>query len=98
MGQISRVICFVLALLTVLSIAPALLHFWLCKFSPGCFAGGLWYLMLRPGGFRTLAIAIVLGPLFVLPTYVLALLRCHGPGDVLDHYGPSTSAQDDPRT
>jgi hypothetical protein len=97
MRPVSCVICFVLALLIVLSIAPALLHLWLCKFSPGCFVGGLWYLMLRPGGFRTLALAIVLGPLFLLPTYVLALLRCHGPRDVLDYYGPSTSTQDDPR-
>jgi hypothetical protein len=85
MGRISFVICFILALLTLLSIAPAFLLFWSCDFAAGCAFSMLRYLMIRPAAFRTLAVVTVLGPFFFLLTYVLALRNCHRPRDVLDH-------------
>ena len=84
MGRIACVACFMLALLTILSIAPASFLFWVCEFAPRCFSAKLWYLMIGPVRLRALAIVIVLGPLLCLVTYVLALCNCQRSRDVLD--------------
>jgi hypothetical protein len=84
MGRISSFICFILALLTVLSVTPAFLLFCACELSPTCLARGLGNFLIGPGGVRKPAIAIMLAPLFVLLTYVAVFLRCHRRRDVLD--------------
>ena len=84
MGRTSRIICFILALATVLSIAPAFLLFCACELSPGCLARGLGSFLIGPGGVRKPAIAILLGPLVVLLTYVCVFVRCHKRRDVLE--------------
>ena len=82
--QICNVICFILALLTVSSVTPAILHFWFCKFSSRCFVGLLWYFVMGPSGFHTLAIAVALSPAVFLLLYVFAFLSCQKPRDVFD--------------
>ena len=82
--QICNVICFILALLTVSSVAPAILHFWFCKFSSRCFVGVLWYFMMGPSGFHKLAMAVVLSPAVFLLLYVFAFLNCQRSRDILD--------------
>ena len=89
MGRISSFICFSLALLTVLSITPAFLLFCACELSPTCLARGFGNFLIGPAGVRKPAIVIVLGPLFVLLTYVVVLVRCHRRRDVLDFSGRS---------
>ena len=87
MGRISSAICFMLALLTVLSIAPPLLLAWACEFSSGCIVGGFWKFMIGPGGVRAQALMAVLVPVFILLSYVLVLLGCQKHKDVLDSQG-----------
>jgi hypothetical protein len=87
MGRISTAICFILALLTVLSIAPPFLLAWACEFSSGRIAHGFWHFMIGPGGPRTRALAIVLVPIITLFTYVVVLLSCQKHKDVLDRCG-----------
>ena len=87
MGRISNAICFILALLTLLSGAPALLLISACAFYPRCVAGGLTHFMIGPAGIRPLAIAMVIGPLLILLAYVFALLNCRRQRDVLDRDG-----------
>ena len=84
MGRTSGVICFILALLTVLSVTPAFLLFCACELSPSCLVRGFGNFLIGPGGVRKPVIAIMLGPLFVLLTYVIVFLRCHRRRDVLD--------------
>ncbi len=84
MGRISRIICFILALLTVLSVTPAFLLFCACELSPSCLARGFGSFLIGPGGVRKPAVAILLGPLVVLVAYVVVLVRCHGRRDVLE--------------
>ena len=84
MGRTSSLICFILALLTVLSIAPAFLLFCACELSPGCLARGFGNFLIGPEGVRKPAIVIMLAPLFVMLAYVVVFLRCHRRRDVLD--------------
>ena len=84
MGRISRIICFILALLTVLSVTPAFLLFCACELSPGCIARSFGNFLIGPAGVRKPAIAIMLGPLVVLLAYVVVFLRCHRRRDVLE--------------
>ena len=83
----SCVICFILALLTVLSIVPVFLLFWACQFSWKCVFHSFAWAMAFPGEIRTLAIVMVFGPFFVLLTYVFAFLNCNRTRDVLDRSG-----------
>jgi len=85
MGRISSAICFMLALLTVLSIAPPLLLAWACEFSSGCIVGGFWKFLIGPGGVRTQALVAVLVPVLIPLSYVLVLLGCGKHKDVLHH-------------
>ena len=80
----SGVICFILALLTVLSIVPVFLLFWACDFSPGCLAWGFGRFLMGPAGLRKPAVAVLLGPIFILLAYVLAFLSCYRRGDIPD--------------
>jgi hypothetical protein len=89
MERTSSLICFILALLTVLSVTPAFLLFCACELSPGCLARGFGNFLVGPGGVRKPAVAIMLAPLFVLLTYVVVFLRCHRRRDVLDFTGGS---------
>ena len=84
MGTSSRVICFILALLTVLSVTPAFLLFCACELSPSCLARGFGNFLIGPAGVRKPAMAIMLGPLFVLLAYVFVFVRCHRRRDVLE--------------
>ena len=83
----SCVICFILALLTVLSIVPVFLLLWACDFSPGCLAWGFGRFLIGPTGLRKPAVAVLLGPVLILLAYVLAFLSCYRRRDVLDHSG-----------
>jgi hypothetical protein len=89
MGRTSSLICFILALLTVLSVTPVFLLFCACELSPSCLARGFGNFLVGPGGVRKPAVAIMLVPLFVLLTYVVVFLRCHRRRDVLDFTGGS---------
>jgi hypothetical protein len=89
MGRTSGFICFILALLTVLSVTPAFLLFCACELSPGCLARGFGNFVVGPGGVRKPAVVIMLGPLAVLLTYVVVFLRCHRRRNVLDFTGRS---------
>ena len=84
MARTSRIICFILALLTVLSIALAFLLFCACELSPSCLARGFGNFLIGPGGVRKPAMAILLAPLVVLLAYVVVFVRCHRRRDVLD--------------
>jgi hypothetical protein len=84
MGPIARVICFILALLTVLSITPAFLLVCACTFSPSCLEREFARFMVGPGGLRPVAIVIMLGPALVLLTYVFTFLRCYRRRDTSD--------------
>ena len=81
----SCALCSFLALLTVLCVPPALLLFWVWGSSPKGLVGSFLYYTVFPGHFRTAAIVILLGPLVIVPAYVLAFLGCHKRRDVLDH-------------
>jgi hypothetical protein len=83
----SCVICFILALLTVLSIVPVFLLFWACDFSPSCLAWGFGRFLMGPTGLRKPAIVVLLGPIFILLAYVLAFLSCYRRRDILDRSG-----------
>jgi hypothetical protein len=87
MGRISTAICFILALLTVLSIAPPFLLAWACEFSSGCIVHGFRHFMIGPAGPRTQALVMVLVPIITLFTYVAVLLGCQKHKDVLDRSG-----------
>jgi hypothetical protein len=89
MGRISSAICFILALLTVLSIAPVFLLSLACDFSPDCLVRGFGHFLIGPGGVRKPALAVMVGPIFVLLTYILVFLGCHRRRDVLDRDGRS---------
>ena len=82
MGPIARTICFILALLTVLSIAPALLLACACTFAPSCLTRELGRFLVSPSGIRPVSLLILVAPLFVLLTYVLAFVRCYRRRDV----------------
>ena len=84
MGRISFVICFIVALLTILSMVPGFLLLLMCEFAPGCVFDGFWFLVTGPVKYQTLASATVLGPPFFLFLYVLAFRSCHNRADVLD--------------
>lgn len=84
MGRTSSLICFIFALLTVLSITPAFLLFCACELQPSCIARSFGNFLVGPGGVRKPAVVIMLGPLAVLLTYVVVFLRCHRRRDVLD--------------
>jgi hypothetical protein len=88
-GLASSFICFILALLTVLSVTPVFLLFCACELSPSCLARGFGNFLIGPGGVRKPAVAIMLGPLFVLLAYVVVFVRCHRRRDVLDFTGRS---------
>ena len=88
MGRISGFICFILALLTVLSVTPAFLLFCACEMSPSCLARGFGNFLVGPGGVRKPAVVIMLAPLFVLLINVFVFVRCHRRRDVLDFSGP----------
>ena len=81
-------ICFILALLTVLSVTPAFLLFCACEMSPSCIARSFGNFLVGPSGVRQPAVAIMLGPLAVLITYVVVFVRCHRRRDVLDFTSP----------
>jgi len=83
-GRASSLICFMLALLTVLSITPVFLLFCACELSPSCLARGFGNFLVGPLGVRKPAVVIMLAPLAVLLTYVVVFLRCHRRRDVLD--------------
>ena len=87
MGRTSCVICFILALLTVLSIVPVFLLLWACDFSTSCLVWGFGRFLMGPTGLRKPAVAILLGPIFILLAYVLAFLSCYRRRHVLDHSG-----------
>ncbi len=77
MGRLSGTICFILALLTVLSITPVFLLFCACELSPGCLVRGFGSFLIGPAGVRKPAVAILLAPLVVLLAYVVVFVRCH---------------------
>ena len=83
-GRIAGAICFILALVAVLSVIPVALHFWICEFSAKCFVSGLWHSITASARFRPFAIVMVLAPLICLPLYVVALFTCRRTGDALD--------------
>ncbi len=87
MGRTSSAIRFILALLTVLSITPALLLFLACEFSPECLVRGFGRFLVGPGGVRKPAIAVLLGPIVVLLAYILVFISCHRHRDVIDRAG-----------
>ena len=70
-GRTSSLICFILALLTVLSVTPAFLLFCACELSPSCIARSFGNFLVGPSGVRKPAVVIMLGPLAVLVTYVV---------------------------
>jgi hypothetical protein len=80
----SCVICFILALLTVLSIVPVFLLFFACDFSPCCLAWGFGRFLMGPTGLRKPAVVVLLGPIFILLAYILAFLSCYRRRDLLD--------------
>ena len=80
----SCVLCSILALMTVLSIAPAVLLFWVWQSSSRGLFGSFLYYAVLPGHFRTAATLIMLAPVIVLPAYALAFVSCHKRRDVLD--------------
>ena len=84
MGRTSSLICFILALLTVISVTPAFLLFCACELSPGCLTRSFGNFLVGPLGVRKPAVVIMLGPLVVLLTYVVVFLRCHRRRHVLD--------------
>jgi hypothetical protein len=83
-GRTSSAICFILALLTVLSVTPAFLLFCACELEPACLARGFGNFLVGPSGVRKPAVAILLAPLAVLLTYVVVFVRCHRRRDVLE--------------
>lgn len=87
MGRNSGIICFILALLTVLSIAPVVLLFLACEFSPECLVRGFGRFLVGPGGVRKPAVAVLIGPILVLLTYVFAFISCHRRRTVIDRAG-----------
>ena len=90
MGRISGIICFILALLTVLSIAPVVLLFLACEFSPECLVRGFGRFLVGPTGIRMPAVVVLLGPILVLVTFVIVFVRCHRlQRDVIDHVNHS---------
>ena len=86
-GRSSSLICFMLALLTVLSITPVFLLFCACELSPSCLARGFGNFLVGPSGVRKPAVLLMFAPLAVLLTYVVVFLRCHRRRDVLDFTG-----------
>jgi hypothetical protein len=85
MGPFPGVLSAILALLTVISTVPAFLLFCLCEFSSRCLLHNFAWAMAVPGLPRTMVIAMVLGPFFVLLSSILAFLGYRRPRDVLDH-------------
>jgi hypothetical protein len=86
-GPAASVICFMLALLTVLSVTPAFLLFCACELEPACLARSFGNFLVGPLGVRKPAVAILLAPLAVLLINVVVFLRCHRRRDVLDFSG-----------
>lgn len=84
MGPLSRVICFILALLTVLSVTPAFLLFCACELSPSCIARSFGNFLVGPSGVRKPAVVIMLAPLLVLLANAVVFVRCHRRKDALD--------------
>ena len=84
MGRTASLVCFVLALLTILSITPAFLLFCACELSPSCIARSFGNFLIGPLGVRKPAIVIMLAPLVVLIAYAVVFVRCHRRRDVLD--------------
>ena len=84
MGRTASLVCFILALLTVLSVTPAFLLLCACELSPTCIAKSFGNFLIGPLGVRKPAIVIMLGPLVILITYVVVFVRCHRRRDVLD--------------
>ena len=84
MGRISNAICFILALLTLLSIAPPFLLAWACEFSSRCIVHGFLQFMIGPGGLRARALMMVIVPIIILFAYVFVRLGCQKHKDVLD--------------
>ena len=84
MERASRIICFILAMLTVLSVTPVFLLFCACELSPSCLARGFGNFLIGPAGVRKPAVAVLLAPLVVLLTYAVVFVRCHRRRDVLD--------------
>ena len=84
MGPIARAICFILALLTVLSLDPVLLLACACTFSPSCLAREFTRFLVGPGGLRPVSLVILLTPLFVLLTNVVTFLRYHRRREAID--------------
>jgi len=85
MGSIARAICFMLALLTVLSLAPVLLLACACTFSPSCLAREFTRFLVGPAGLRPVSLVILLTPLFVLLTFLVTFLRCYRRREVFNH-------------
>ena len=83
-GRTSSFVCFIFALLTVLSITPVFLLFCACELSPSCLARGFGNFLIGPAGVRKPAIVIMLAPLVVLITYAVIFVRYHRRRDVLD--------------
>ena len=86
-GRGASFVCFILALLTVLSVTPGFLLFCACEMSPSCLVRGFENFLIGPAGVRKPAIAILLAPLLVLLANVVVFLRCHRRRDVLDFTG-----------
>jgi hypothetical protein len=86
-GWLAASFCFILALLTVLSMTPAFLLFCACELEPACLGRSFGNFLVGPLGVRKPALAILLGPLVVLVSYVVVFLRCHRRRDVLDFTG-----------
>jgi flagellar biosynthesis protein FliP len=86
-GWLAATFCFILALLTVLSIAPVLLLTMACEFSPECLVRGFGRFLVGPEGVRKPAVVVLLGPILVLLAYVVVFVRCHRRRDVIDRTG-----------
>ena len=84
MRRISCPLCYVFALLTAVSIIPALFFLWLCEFSFSCYFGSIRYTMIvavNAPGIGTLALAALIGPLIMLAAFLIAFLNCQKTSD-----------------
>jgi hypothetical protein len=82
--RISCALCYVFALLTAVSVIPALFFLWVCEFSFSCYFGSIRYAIIAAvnvPGIGTLALAALIGPLIMLVAFLIAFLNCQKTSD-----------------